>query len=305
MYVGSNGIYSKGDITVNSGNISQDSNGYAEFLSGVDASGTVGSGTGAGTVVGIQVVGNYMYVIKGGVATNCSSAIGCELQIYDITDPKNPVYLGGADASGSTNSGTSAVAFNAFKVVGRYLYTVQGSSSSTCSATPGSAEGCEFKGFDRTDPSAPAYIGGADASGSTNSGTGSQSFWGIMSGNYAFITAYQNSTTCSATRGSAIGCELKVYKISSASEPLYVGGADVSGSSNSGTGYVAIKNIQVQNGIAYTISAGSTTACNATAGNAIGCEYKIFDVINESNKPYPNRRLGWRRLNNWNWVYWR
>jgi hypothetical protein len=151
----------------------------ATFKSGIDASGSVNSGFDQKTINDTFVAGRYAYTASGGSTTACSqsvSAIGCELKVFDVADPQNPVYVGGADAGGSTNSNTFGRAFNAVKVIGRYAYVAASGSAATCSSTAGSANGCDLMVFDISNPSAPTYIGGADADGTTNGGSSSIDF---------------------------------------------------------------------------------------------------------------------------------
>src|SRR5436305_918890 len=56
----------------------------------------------------VTVSGRYAYVAKSANATDCNSSadrIGCELQIYDVSNPAAPTFVGGTDSTGY-NSGT-------------------------------------------------------------------------------------------------------------------------------------------------------------------------------------------------------
>jgi len=252
------------------------------YVGGADISGS-SSGTGSDNSSGIFVSGRYAYFSAGGNATACSqtagSAIGCELQIYDVSNPATPTYVGGADSSGSTNSGTSADRSFAPYVSGRYVYVPKTGNATACSQTVGSAIGCELQVYDVSNPAIPTYVGGVDASGSTNSGTGNNTFDSVYTyGRYAYVANSGSATACSQTVGSAIGCELQVYDVSNPAAPSYVGGADASGSTNSGTGNSAFNLVNVSGRYAYVSNSGSATACSQTVGSAIGCELQVYDV---------------------------
>ncbi len=259
------------------------------YVGGVDANGSTTGATNR-TTLSATISGRYLYVTFTGNATACSqtvgSAGGCELEIFDISNPAAPAYVGGADASGSANTGTGNVNFTDITISGSYAYIASASNNTACSQTVGSAIGCELKVFDISNPAAPAYVGGADATGSTNSGTGNTSFNSTtVSGNYAYVTSANSSTTCSATV-SAIGCELKAFDISNPAAPTYVGGADVTGSTNTGAGNLSGLASSMVNGYLYVTFAGSSTACSQTAGSAIGCELKVFNVSNPATPTY-------------------
>jgi hypothetical protein len=264
----------------------------ATYVGGADVSGSTNSGTGSSIVHQVTVSGRYEYVTTTGNATACSqtagSAIGCELQVYDVSNPATPTYVGGADSSGTTNSGTGSSSFNSITVSGHYIYVGTGfGGGNTCSQTAGSATGCEFQIYDISNPSAPTYVGGANASGSTNSGNGNNFVNAVyVSGRYAYVGYGGNATACSQTAGSAIGCELQVYDVSNPATPIYLGGADTSGTTNGGTGSSNLESIVVQGRYAYIGIGGNATACSQTAGSAIGCEFQVYDVSNPSAPAY-------------------
>jgi hypothetical protein len=75
-------------------------------------------------------------------------------------------------------------------------------------------------------PAAPDYVGGGDADGSTNSGTGNLNFTRVfVQGDYAYIAKNGSSTDCS----SAAGCELQVWQIGEADTGDPGTGASTSG----------------------------------------------------------------------------
>jgi hypothetical protein len=257
------------------------------YAGGGDSDGTTNGGTAStGTIVnngGIFVSGHYLYAAKSADATGCSSVagsgVGCEFQVWDITKPSTPTYVGGADITGSTNSGTGSASYKSVFVSGHYAYLTAGADATPCSSTAGSAIGCELQIFDISNPASPTYVGGADISGSTNSGTGSlQSNKVVVAGRYAYLVNNASGTACSATPGSAIGCELQIYDVSNPANPIYIGGADVSGTTNGGTATRGLQTISVAGRYAYVGNNGSASTCLGTAGNALGCELQIYDI---------------------------
>lgn len=259
------------------------------YVAGIDGTGRIGAGIGnsvAGSVVFVS--GNYAYLATTGSSGGCSNssggATGCEVQIYDVSDPTAPVYKGGIDTSGSINSGSSSTGVIGMFITGNYLYIVTSGNATACSNTAGSAIGCEFKIFDVSDPLNPTYIAGADASGSAGSGTDNSSFNKLyVSGGYAYIAKAASATACSNSAGSAIGCELQVYNVSNPLSPTYYGGADASGSTGSGTDSSAFNGIFVSGSYAFISKAASSTACSNSAGSASGCELQIYDTPSDAS----------------------
>ncbi len=250
------------------------------FVGGADASGNANSGIQSSALNSIYVQGNYAYVAKANSPTDCATVgnkIGCELQVYDISNPSTPTFVGGADARGTTNSGTGSVNFSSVFVSGNYAYITTGSSSGDCS-TSGDRRGCELKVFDISTPSAPTFVGGADASGSTNSGTTAVGMNSVyVSGIYAYIAKSTSSTDCSGSNKS--GCEFQIYNISDPANPTFAGGADADGTQNGGTSSGQVfSSVFVSGNYAYIAAAASSTACTASAGAGNGCELKVFDI---------------------------
>ncbi len=263
------------------------------YVAGVDASGTVGSGTGSLTFNSISISGSNAYVASNGNGAACSQtvgqAIGCELKVFNISTPTSPSYVGGADASGSTNSGTvSTQAFESVATSGGYAYVGAAGNTGPCSATANGTNGCELKVFNISTPTAPAYAGGADASGTTNSGSASNTFNSVaVSGGYVYVaTAGNSAAACAQAAGSAIGCELQDYSISNPAAPAYAGGADASGTTNSGSASGNFNEITVAGGSAYIAATGSATACSSTVGSAIGCELQQYSISTPSAPAY-------------------
>jgi hypothetical protein len=264
------------------------------FVGGGDASGGTNTGQGGGSngqFNSIVVSGNYAYVAKGAETSNCSTndnKIGCELQIWDISNPAAPAFVGGGDSSGGTNTGTGGSPFSGISVSGDYAYIAKsGSSGVDCS----NAAGCEFQIWDISDPAAPAFVGGGDASGGTNAGTGDSSFRTItVSGDYAYIAKPGSATDCSDAN--KIGCELQIWDISNPAAPAFVGGADAGGRTNAGTqlstfGAFFAPAIAIRGDYLYVIMmSGSSAECSNTASDANGCELKVFDISDPANPTY-------------------
>ncbi len=86
-----------------------------------------------------------------------------------------------------------------------------------------------------------------------------------------------NSGVCDGTPGNAIGCELLILDISSTTNPTLAGGRDASGNS-SGTGNADIRTFTNVGGSLYLGKQNSSTPCDGTPGNAVGCELLIFSA---------------------------
>ncbi len=252
------------------------------YASGVDASSLTATGTVSGILSDVFVSGNYAFVAKAALATNCNTAnnkAGCELQIYDVSNPATPVYVGGADAAGAANAGVGNVAFNSVFVSGNYAYI--GKAAATTCDNGANRAGCEFQIWDVSDPSNPVYQSGIDASGSVNSGAGSLAFRTVfVSGNYAFVAKLGNATNCN-DGSTKIGCELHIYNVSSSTAPSYVTGIDASGQVATGTTNSAFNDVFVSGNYMYIAKANATT-CDAGA-NRNGCELQIWDVSNPAS----------------------
>lgn len=260
------------------------------YVGGGDVSGSTNAGTGSKTLRGIALSGTNAYIVGAGSATACSqtagSAIGCELQVWDVSTPSAPAYIGGGDVSGSTNTGTGSLDVLDVAITGNNLYAVTTGSATACSGTAGSGIGCEVQLWGISTPSAPNYRNGNDASGSANSGTGNVAFRSIAIDSASTTRAYtlhtNSSTDCSATAGSAIGCEFQIWNIATAST-TYAGGGDSSGQTHKGTGAIDGFGVSVSGNYAYTTWQNSATTCSGNIGSGIGCEVKVWDITNASS----------------------
>ena len=89
-----------------------------EYLAGRDASGDAAGALG-GRTYSLAIKGDFLYTGGQLITTACSqtagSALGCELKVFDISDPTNPIYVAGRDDSGDA-SGTDAENVNALTI---------------------------------------------------------------------------------------------------------------------------------------------------------------------------------------------
>ena len=239
------------------------------YVGGADSS------TGSGSVGdnGVYVAGNYAYVTTQGSSGTCSSSVntGCELQIYNVVNPTNPTYVGGADSlSGISNSNGFGNPF----VQGRYVYVSMNGASGTCSS--GTRTGCEVQVYDISNVASPAFTGGIDIGSSSSLG-------GLtVSGKYAYVSRWTGSVssgTCSSSVNT--GCEFMIYDISTPSSPVYVGGAD---STNAGTGTTLLSNVAVSGNYAYLPYSSTAGTCSTTVRD--GCEVQILDISNPASPVY-------------------
>ncbi|MEM9336883.1 MAG: hypothetical protein AAGA35_03450, partial [Patescibacteria group bacterium] len=259
------------------------------YVAGIDADGS-NTGITNESVFNLTASGNYLYLGQIGDTTACSqttgSARGCELKVFDISDPTNPTYIAGRDVDGSeTGTTNESIRRGGLAVSGNYLYVGHDANLTACSQIAGSAQGCELKVFDISDPTNPTYVAGIDADGSSGGSSGESINTLAVSGNYIFVAPGNDSTACSQVAGSAIGCELKVFDISDPTNPTYVAGRDSDGSS-AGTNSVLITSLTVSGNYLYAGHAGSATACSQIAGSARGCELKVFDISDPTNPTY-------------------
>jgi fibronectin-binding autotransporter adhesin len=167
------------------------------FVGGIDSSG----------LLGVYVSGKYAYISGNVDAGTCSGATvtGCEIKIYDISNPNNPTAVGGL------NTGTD---INTVYVSGKYLYFVQLTNAGTCSGS--TVTGCEFGIVDISNPSTPTGVGGSNI--------GSDTYSLVVAGNYAYVGLVAKASTC--LNGTVTGCEFRIYDISNPTTISAVGGLD-------------------------------------------------------------------------------
>jgi hypothetical protein len=264
------------------------------YVDGRDSSG----GATGGTAIGINtlaVSGNTLYAgLTGTGAVACSQtasttgASNCELQVYDISSSTNPTYVAGRDSSGGAAS-TTAITYNKLIASGNVLYVAKAGGTTACSQTVGTigASHCELQVYNIASTTNPIYAGGRDASGAAaGAGTGNVTMNDIaLSGNRLYVGKSGDATACSQAVGSALGCELMVFDVSSTTGPTYVGGRDVS-ASDIGVQNLAVDSVLVFGNVLYVSKVGSATACSQVPGSAVGCELMVFDVSSTSNPLY-------------------
>jgi len=255
------------------------------YVAGRDALGNA-TGTGNLAISYLLVEGNYLYAAKAANATACSQApgfaLGCELMVFDISSTTDPTYVAGRDVDG-TATGVGTISATSLAVKGNSLYLSKAAAGTTnCSTT---ASNCELMIFDISTPTNPTYVVGRDTSASA-AGTQTLAINSItVNGNYLIAVKGGSATACSQTAGSAVGCEILVFDISSTTNPVYVAGRDVSGSA-AGGGNLSIAFVTTSDNTIYVGKAGSVTACSQTAGSAIGCELMAFDFSSTTNPIY-------------------
>ncbi|MEZ4195136.1 MAG: hypothetical protein R3B53_01930 [Candidatus Paceibacterota bacterium] len=115
--------------------------------------------------------------------------------------------------------------------------------------------------FDISSSTNPIYVAGRDASGD-GSGISSLSFQFVTAlSNYIYLGKQGNSTACSQTPGSATGCELMVFDISSSTNPTTSPGEMLQGMM--WVGSIQVRNISIFNNNLY-VGKVSVTACSQT-----------------------------------------
>src|SRR5262249_22593683 len=131
-------------LTVSKGILLTTSGGTPSVLSGVELGAAVGQ-------VGAQ--GKYVFAIQANNAGTCSGATvtGCELQIYDATNPSSLTAISGYNAG---------LAANGLFVSGKYVYLGVANNAGTCNSSTDT--GCEIRIIDISNISAPTFVGGVD-----------------------------------------------------------------------------------------------------------------------------------------------
>ena len=266
------------------------------YVAGRDADGSATGAYGNADMYSLEVddSGDYLYVGKySAQASACSStpgtagAVSCELMVFDISDPTNPTYIFGRQIDGGTNGTFTNFAVWDLEVNGDYLYLAQGYLTNACNQTADNTNvaGCELQVWDISTPSAPAYVAGRDADGASNGNGGIHITDISIDGNYLYVSKSNVATACSQTAGSAEGCEIMVFDITTPTSPTYVAGRDASGDAT-GTGSEWVNAVLAANGALYVAKDNDYTACSQVAGSAIGCELMVFDITTPSTPTY-------------------
>ncbi|MCU0652823.1 MAG: hypothetical protein MUD10_01015, partial [Candidatus Pacebacteria bacterium] len=204
-------------------------------------------------VLAIQVIGKYAYI---GISSNsgtCSGTTltGCEVSIYDISNPSAPAAVGGIDTGNE----------NVYEILvsGKYAYVGMDDDSGTCSGT--TLTGCEVSIYDISNPSAPAAVGGMNAV------TDIDSLY--LSGKYLYVGKYVGAGTCSGT--TLDGCEFSIYDVSVPGAPVAIGGID---------GTDTVHDVTILGRYAYLAKDYISGTCSGTTLD--GCEFLIYDISNPS-----------------------
>jgi hypothetical protein len=281
-----NGIYNNAGTVDIQGDADIVGGAISHFVGGYDISGQV-SGNSYGDFNNFQnfeIDGDYLYAVGGAdgeCLSNLSNVEGCALWVYDISDPYNITVVAGRDKSGNNGEGYSP-GHNALAIKDNYLYIGSDQGYANCSD---SSYDCEIQVYDITDPADPSFVVGRSAAGSAASTGGRPVFAVAIAGNYLYVGKEGDGAACSQTPGSATGCELMVFDISTPSSPTYVAGRDASGSA-AGTVELSITSLVVSGNYLYVGKRGDSTTCSQSAGSARGCELMVFDVSTPSDPIY-------------------
>ena len=192
--VGSDIYYATGKIAVGTSTVSTSTltvYGGADFIPNFDtllSSTDIHSGSSGYYAHGVEVVGNYAYV----VGTNLEgTASGQEFIIFDISDRTNPVAVGGINFDAAVES---------IYIRGKYAYLGGNGILGTS----------DFVVYDISSSTNPIYVGGITLA------TGVDSI--DLVGNYAYVTDY--------TTSGFSGSDVKILDISDPTNIRYLGGRD-------------------------------------------------------------------------------
>ena len=117
-----------------------------------------------------------------------------------------------------------------------------------------------------------AFSSARSADGGT-SGTANVSMRTLaVKGNYLYVGKGSNGTACSQSAGSASGCELMVFDITTPGSPSYVAGRDASGTATGTSSATNVNDIRIVGNYLYLVKEQDATACSQTAGSALGCD---------------------------------
>jgi len=259
------------------------------YVAGRDADGS-SNGTVSSTIFSFYLKDDFLFVGNWSFPIACSQtagfAQGCELQVYNISNPENPVYVAGRDSDGSNGGNTSSYIFS-LTSKGDYLFVGKDGNFTSCSQTPGLAQGCEIQVYDISDPANPIYVAGRDSDGSNDGETSIRISSITIKDNYLFLGSWPYTIACSQTPGLAQGCEIKVYDISSSTNPVYIAGRDVDGSEdgvNSGT----VNSLFIKDNHLFVGKDSGSYPCDPSlpAGSVVNCELQVYDISSSTNPIY-------------------
>jgi len=154
----------------------------------------------SGYAQGVAVAGNYAYVTETPRWTG-SNSVGGGLQVIDVSDPANPVRVGGYDTIGSAQG---------VAVAGNYAYLTE-----TPRWTGSNSVGGGLWVIDVSDRANPVRVGDYDTGGSA------QAQGVAVAGSHAYVTGWHQGET-NWING------LQVINVTDPTNPMRVGGYDSS-----------------------------------------------------------------------------
>jgi hypothetical protein len=260
------------------------------FLTLAGTSETVsGSVTGISALGNVRVTGSYttpanasttsVVIESGGSFTAPSNILSVTNSLYNsgtFTNNSGTVVAGSigleiSDLQGGRESGTTTGGsdITAFTILGTTLYVGRVSYSGACVATTGS--GCELLVYDVSSTTNPVFRSGLEAS--------TVSLGGIRALNTASSTLYvgleNDSGACVTTTGAS--CELRVYDVSSTTNPVFVTGRE-SGLTTNGS---VINDLTILGTTLYVGRFSYSSNCTTTTG--ANCELLIYDISSTTN----------------------
>ncbi len=219
---------------------------------------TTGFDTSGQNVNAVFVSGKYAYVGQSVNGGTCSGATvtGCEVAIFDIHNPSNPVAVAGINTAKTVNT---------IVVSGKYAYVGTNSDAGTCSGT--TLTGCEFSIYDISNPSSPTAIVGYSFNQHLNSI--------FVQGKFAYLGFETDNTT---------GAEFVVLDLSviNGTNVSAIGSVDTADAT---AGEGSVKSVYVQGRYAY-LGLSSTTGTACTSGDATSCDFRIYDISNPFSPTY-------------------
>jgi hypothetical protein len=167
---------------------------------------------------GLYIAGRYAYVVNGSIGGTCSSSnpTGCELRIFDISNPASPTFVGGFNNQ----------VMNDIMVVGKYAYIATSNNSRVLNI------------YDVSNPASPSLV--VDYSATNGAG---QSIY--VSGRYAFIGNGNSTSGTGCSSSDESNCEVRIYNITNPASPVFVGGVDRGTAANARAIQVAGKYLYV------------------------------------------------------------
>ncbi len=206
----------------------------------------------ASTVKTIYVSGKYAVIGRIADAGTCttSTITGCELMIYDITNPNSPSLL---SVDGGFNQD-----INSLFIQGKLLFVASNTDNST---------GTELKIYDLSNPTTLAVIGSINTADATSGEGAIKSVY--VQGRYMYL-GLSSTTGTGCTSGDATSCDFRIYDINDPFNPTFKGGTnpgtDVNAvSANGKYAYAGFASVSGNDFQIYNIA--DPTAPTATAGS--------------------------------------